>query len=100
LERIYQHKLSVDRFGRSGWSDDFVRALRAHDMEQVPGPRPDCRWGCIFYDARNTRVLTMYFDGPGGWGLIHGVLVEVRGGPSAKLALVALLEKRYLLKWE
>jgi hypothetical protein len=33
LEQAYQHKLTVEHFGRSDWRDDLIRALQAHDMK-------------------------------------------------------------------
>ena len=101
LEEIYEHKLSVEKFQESAWKRDLIRALEDPDMRRTTGPstQPDCRWACIFYDAKHVRVLTMYFDGHGRKGLINGTPVAFTGR-FGKLKLVALLENRCLPSWE
>ncbi len=99
LEERYQRKLTVEKFQGSDWQRDLVRALQARDMKRASFDYPDCRWACIFYDAKQARVLTMYFDGHGWRGLIGGTPVEVQQSPG-KLKVVSLLEKRCLPRWE
>jgi hypothetical protein len=98
---IYERKLNVENFLESSWKPDIIRALEDPHMKRVTGPvtQPDCRWACVFYDAKGIRVLTMYFDGHGWKGLIAGTPVAFTGR-FGKLRLVALLENRCLPSWE
>jgi hypothetical protein len=100
VERICKYRITIEGFQGSKFREDFISALQKSDMRQLEH-QGDLRWACIFYDAENERVLTMYFDASGQAGLIAGTPVTVkRRSGFGKLRLVMLLERRCASLWE
>ncbi len=93
LEAQSWYRIDIRQFQWSAMRAALIDAVEASHFAPSERP-PDCRWGCVFYDGRNTRVLTMYFDGAGRLGLINGDRVT---GISQ---LVSVLEARCSRLWE
>jgi hypothetical protein len=76
--------------------NELIAALESSGIVRATGPyaEPDCRWGCVFYDADGTPILSMYFDDFGVKGLIDGTPVTGVG------PVVRLLERRCSCLWE
>lgn len=93
LERICNYKIDVRDFQTSVLRGELISTLEKPFVEEA-WARADFRWGCIFYDAKGSRVLTMYFDGFGQKGLINGVRV------TSVASVVTVLERRCSCLWE
>ena len=93
LERYCWFRLTVERFQWSALRTDLIATLTSSSFG-LATDTPDCRWGCIFYDEKGARVLTMYFDGRGRLGLINGIPV------TGTASLAELLERRCAPLWQ
>jgi hypothetical protein len=92
LERQAWYRVGVEQFQWSAMRTALIDALDSSSFAPAAG-HADCSWGCVFYDGRNVRVLTMYFDGAGRLGLINGESVT---GASQ---VVDVLEARCSQLW-
>jgi hypothetical protein len=100
VEKSCRYRIIVEQFRGSKFRDDLISALEKSDMRPSTD-EGDLRWACIFYDAGDERVLTMYFDGFGQFGMIAGTSVTTkRRFGFGKLRLVMLLERRCASLWE
>jgi len=92
LEAHCWYRVGIQEFQWSAFRTDLISALDGCVVGR--GTRePDCRWGCIFFDTKGARVLTMYFDGGGSRGLLNGTPVTGLG------PVVRVLEKRCSPLW-
>jgi hypothetical protein len=88
LEKGYSRKTIVRRFQDSDLRSSILDALLKSRFQQRPDGSPDLRWACIFYDANNVRLLSVYLD-RFGKGQIDDAEVVSNGG------LLKLLRKRF-----
>jgi hypothetical protein len=93
LETQCWYRIAVEQFQWSAVRSDLISALEGCFV-QPAAREPDCRWGCIFYDARSNRLLSIFSDGRGSVGMINGTPVT---GISP---LVGVLESRCSRLWE
>ncbi len=75
LEAHCWYRIGVREFQWSAVRTDLITALDVSSVE-TEAKEPDCRWGCIFYDREDSRVLTVYLDRRGSVGLINGTPVS------------------------
>jgi hypothetical protein len=100
VEKSCRYRIILEQFRGSKFRDDLISALEKSDMRPSTEDS-DLRWACIFYDAEDERVLTMYFHGFGQFGMIAGTWITTRARPGfGKLRLVMLLERRCASLWE
>jgi hypothetical protein len=78
LERLCYYRIGIERFHDSKLRSDLISALENSSVQRTR-EEADLRWGCVFYDAKDTRVLTIYFDRWGRNGLINGIAVTSNG---------------------
>ena len=70
LEKQWRFKLIVDDFQSTSMQRKVVIALRASTFD-VTEQQGDLRWGCSFYNEKNERVLSLYFDAAGKAGTVN-----------------------------
>jgi hypothetical protein len=97
LEDHAYYRISIDeREQESRVRRDVASALAASPVVKAtkwPQTEPECRWGCVFYDTKGKRILTMYFEGHGWGGLIGGTPVTGIG------PVVGILQRRCSSLW-
>ena len=92
LERSYYFKLEVREFSISRLATELGAALENSKLRPTTD-EGDLRWGCIFYDDKGARVLTVHFDARGRCGFIDGI--PVAGGEQ----IVEVLARRCSCLW-
>jgi len=92
LERACYYRIQIEELGRAVLGAELAATLASADIRLRPGTS-DLRWGLIFHDASNARVLTIYLDKFGRRGLINGQTMVSNG------QLDALLERRCSCLW-
>ena len=93
LEKHCWYRIGVQEFQWTPFRSDLISALAKLSLERA-AYSPDCRWGCVFYDSKDERAMTMYFNRDGSVGLVNGAPVKGAG------PLVELLGKRCSDLWE
>ena len=92
LERACYYRIQIEKLDRAVLGAELATTLGISDIK-LTASHSDLRWGLIFYDAANARVLTIYLDKFGRSGLINGQTFISNG------ELDALLERRCSCLW-
>ena len=92
LARACFYRIRIEDLGQTPLGAELAGTLGISDIK-VTASDSDLRWGLIFYDAANARVLTIYLDKFGRRGLINGQTMISNG------ELDALLERRCSGLW-
>jgi hypothetical protein len=93
LERACYYRIGIERLDQAPLGAELATTLVSANIRLRPS-RSDLRWGLIFYDASNSRVLTIYLDKFGRKGLINGQTMVSNG------QLDALLARRCSCLWD
>jgi hypothetical protein len=93
LEEICFYRISIQELEEAKLWGELISAVASSPIRRTTS-EADCRWGCIFYDEDDSRVLTMYFNGFGSKGFIDETPVTSVG------PIVDLLERRCSCLWE
>jgi hypothetical protein len=92
LDRACYYRIRVEKLDRAILGAELAATLGTADIK-LTASHADLRWGLIFYNAANARVLTIYLDKFGRSGLINGQTFISNG------ELDALLERRCSGLW-
>ena len=93
LGRACYYRVWLEKLGQTPLGAELATTLGISDIKLTATSDSDLRWGLIFYDAANARVLTIYLDKFGRSGLIDGQTMISNG------ELDALLERRCSCLW-
>jgi hypothetical protein len=93
LARACHYRIRIEELGQTPLGAELATTLGISDIKVTATSDSDLRWGLIFYDAANARVLTIYLDKFGRRGLIDGQTMISNG------ELDALLERRCSCMW-
>ena len=78
LEKAYWAKTIVADFKRSKFRLMFLQSLAESNIQNRKGRTRDLRWGCVFFDSNDTRILSLYLD-QSGMGEVNGIQIESNG---------------------
>lgn len=87
LEEGYQYMFIIKGADASQLARELISCLKRASISPAQDAG-NIRWGCIFYDFNEVRVLSVYFDELGTKGSINGDTVTSNG------AFVRFLEDR------
>jgi hypothetical protein len=83
LEDGYWSKTIIRQFRDSKFRENLLQAIKQSSIKIRSGAPSDLRWGCIMYDDRGARLLSIYFDKFG-----KGSIDELKVSSNGKLLQV------------
>jgi len=87
MEKWWDYKSTIRHIDGSP-RDKVVAALKSA-VTQQGDPRPDIRWGIVFYSAQEQkRIGALYFDGPGRNGFVNDLPASFKDGLLHNLSAV------------
>src|ERR1035437_396772 len=78
LEKVYWTKTIIADFKRTQFSSLLLHSLTESNIQPRNGKARDLRWGCVFFDSKGTRIMSLYFD-QFGKGEVNGIQIESNG---------------------
>ena len=91
LEKAYWAKTIIADFKQSQLRLVFLHAMNESNIQKRNGRSRDLRWGCVFFDSNNARILSLYFD-QFGKGEVNGIQIESNG------KLLELLRQKFTFR--
>jgi hypothetical protein len=85
VELNWQYILAIRRPESSKTADGLIRAIKGETAE-LTSKVTDLRWGCLFYDKKENRIISIYFDKTGRKGVINGACVSFKSNKLLKWA--------------
>lgn len=78
LERSFHYKLIIHDIRGGAYSPDLLAAVESTSV-QPAAEMGDLRWGVLFFDAREQRIASLYFDASGHRGAVDSQAVSFKG---------------------